>query len=137
MAYESIQPSVYLAPSCKTISSGRKRLLENPFIGILNYSPYVYVEAFYSIDMESRITAHVHMYQYFGGNTRILIPDNFRTGADHSDWYTPKINKTCHEMAEHYDATVIPAHVRVSKRQTFGIRNCPGPLYMNHIRNPQ
>lgn len=32
----------------------------------------------------------------------MLIPDNHRTGVDHSDWYTPKINKTYHEMAEHY-----------------------------------
>jgi hypothetical protein len=45
----------------------------------------------------------------------MLIPDNLRTGVDHSDWYTPKINKTYHEMAEHYDTAVIPARVRAPK----------------------
>lgn len=85
------------------------------FIGVLNYSLYAYVEAFFSMDMENWITAHVHMYQYFGGSTRMLIPDNLRTGVDHSDWYTPKINKTYHEMAEHYDTAVIPARIRSPK----------------------
>lgn len=85
------------------------------FIGVLNYSLYAYAEAFFSMDMESWITAHVHMYEYFGGSTRMLIPDNLRTGVDHSDWYTPKINKTYHEMAEHYDTAVIPARVRAPK----------------------
>lgn len=85
------------------------------FVGVLNYSMYAYVEAFFSMDMESWISAHVHMYQYFGGSTRMLIPDNLRTGVDHSDWYNPKINKTYHEMAEHYNTAVIPARVRTPK----------------------
>lgn len=85
------------------------------FVGVLNYSLYAYVEAFFSMDMESWITAHVHMYQYFGGSTRMLIPDNLRTGVERSDWFTPKINKTYHEMAEHYDTAVIPARVRAPK----------------------
>ena len=85
------------------------------FIGVLNYSLYAYAETFFSMDMESWITAHVHMYEYFDGSTRMLIPDNLRTGVDHSDWYTPKINKTYHEMAEHYDTAVIPARVRAPK----------------------
>lgn len=45
-------------------------------VGVLNYSLYAYVEAFFSMEMENWITAHVHMYQYFGGSTRMLIPDN-------------------------------------------------------------
>lgn len=85
------------------------------FVGVLNYSLYAYVEAFFSMNMESWITAHIHMFQYFGGSTRMLIPDNLRTGVDHSDWFTPKINKTYHEMAEHYDTAVIPARVRTPK----------------------
>lgn len=85
------------------------------FVGVLNYSMYAYVEAFFSMDMESWISAHVYMYQYFGGSTRMLIPDNLRTGVDHSDWYNPKINKTYHEMAEHYNTAVILARVRTPK----------------------
>lgn len=85
------------------------------FVGVLNFSLYAYVEAFLSMDMESWITAHVHMYQYFGGSTTMLIPDNLKTGVEHSDWFTPKITKTYHEMAEHYDTAVLPARLRAPK----------------------
>jgi transposase len=85
------------------------------FVGVLSYSLYAYVEAFFSQDMDSWITAHVNMYKFFGGTTRMLIPDNLKTGVDRSDWYTPVINKTYHEMAEHYDTAIIPARVRKPK----------------------
>lgn len=37
------------------------------FVGVLSYSQYAYVEAFPTQNQESWITAHVHMYQFFGG----------------------------------------------------------------------
>jgi len=85
------------------------------FVGVLSYSLYAYVEAFFALDMDSWITAHVNMYNFFGGATRMLIPDNLKTGVDRSDWYTPEINKTYQEMAEHYETAVIPARVRKPK----------------------
>ena len=86
------------------------------FVGVLNYSLYAYVEAFLKMDLESWITAHIHMYQYFGGSTRMLIPDNLKTGVDKTDeWLTPKINKTYNEMAEYYDTAVLPARVKAPK----------------------
>ena len=85
------------------------------FVGVLNFSLYAYVEAFFSMDLDSWIAAHVHMYQFFGGAARMLIPDNLKTGVEHSDWFTPKINKRYHEMAEHYDTAIIPARVRAPK----------------------
>lgn len=55
------------------------------------------------------------MYQYFGGATRILIPDNLKTGVEKASWFSPTINKVYHEMAEHYGTAVIPARVRKPK----------------------
>ena len=85
------------------------------FVGVLSYSQYAYVEAFLSQDQESWISAHVNMYRFFGGVSRILVPDNLKTGVEKVSWYTPVINKTYHEMAEHYDTAVIPARVRKPK----------------------
>jgi transposase len=85
------------------------------FVASLACSSYAYVEAFLSMDMESWITAHVKAYKFFGGVTRILVPDNLKTGVDRVSWYTPVINKTYHEMAEHYETAVIPARVRRPK----------------------
>ncbi len=85
------------------------------FVGVLASSGYAYVEAFLSMNLECWITAHVNMYEFFGGVTRILIPDNLKTGVNKPSWYTPVINKTYHELAEHYETAVIPARVRKPK----------------------
>lgn len=85
------------------------------FVAVLPSSQYAYVEAFLSQNQESWITAHVNAYKFFGGVTRILIPDNLKTGVERASWYTPVINKTYHEMAEHYGTAVIPARVRKPK----------------------
>ena len=82
------------------------------FVAVLSSSGYAYVEAFLSQNLECWITAHVHAYRFFGGVTRVLVPDNLKTGVAQCSWYTPVINKTYHEMAEHYGTAVIPARVR-------------------------
>lgn len=86
------------------------------FIGVMSYSMYSYVEAFINEKQKAWITAHVHMYEYFGGVARILVPDNCLTAVYHTgDWYTPALNTTYHELAEHYGTAIIPARVRKPK----------------------
>ena len=86
------------------------------FVGVLSYSQYPYVEAFINEKQRAWITAHVHMYEYFGGVSRILVPDNTKTAVVHNnDWYTQEINAVYHEMAEHYNTAIIPARVRAPK----------------------
>ena len=85
------------------------------FVAVLSCSQYAYVEAFLRQDMECWIAAHNNAFQFFGGVTRILTPDNLKTGVTQSSWYTPVINKTYHEMAEHYGMAVIPARIRKPK----------------------
>lgn len=72
------------------------------FVGVRTYSQYPYVEAFIDEKQRAWITAHVHMYEYFGGVTRILVPDNTKTAVIHNnDWYNQELNTIYHEMAEH------------------------------------
>jgi transposase len=52
------------------------------FVASLPYSGYSYVEAFLSQNQEAWITAHVNAYRFFGGSTRILVPDNLKTGVE-------------------------------------------------------
>ena len=85
------------------------------FVGALSSSQYAYVEAFLSQNQECWIAAHINAFQYYGGVTRIIIPDNLKTGVDRVSWFTPVINKTYHEMAEHYGTAIIPARVRRPK----------------------
>ena len=56
------------------------------------------------------------MYEYFGGVTNILVPDNFKTAVVHNGgWYNQQLNATYHEMAEHYGTAIIQARVRAPK----------------------
>ena len=86
------------------------------FVGVMTYSQYPYVEAFINEKQRAWITAHVHMYEYFGGVTRILVPDNTKTAVIHNkEWYSQELNTVYHEMAEHYNTAIIPARVRAPK----------------------
>ncbi|GAB6089773.1 IS21 family transposase [Spirochaeta dissipatitropha] len=85
------------------------------FVGVLSFSQYAFVEAFPNRDTESWITAHVHMFTYFSGVTRIIIPDNLRTGVSKTDRYSPTINRAYQEMAEFYNTAIVPARIRKPK----------------------
>jgi transposase len=85
------------------------------FVAVLPYSGYTYVQAFLSQDQEAWIAAHVNAYRYFGGVTRIVVPDNLKTGITKHTHKETVINKTYQELAEHYGTAVLPARVRSPK----------------------
>lgn len=86
------------------------------FVAALPCSQYAYAEAFLSMNIDCWIAAHVNAYKFFEGVTRILVPDNLKTGVVKASLYDdPILNKTYHEMAEHYETAVIPARVRKPK----------------------
>lgn len=79
------------------------------FVSVLPYSGYAYVEGFLSQNQENWSLAHVHAYNYFGGVTRILVPDNLKTGIISHKRDEIIINKVYLELAEHYGTAIIPA----------------------------
>ena len=85
------------------------------FVAVLSSSQYAYVEAFLSQNQECWIAAHVNSYKFFGGVTRMLVPDNLKTGVQKASWYNPVINRSYQEMAEHYGTAIMPARVRRPK----------------------
>jgi len=86
------------------------------FVGVMTYSQYAYVEAFINEKQQAWITAHAHMYEYFGGVAKILVSDNCKTAVTRTgDWYNQQVNTTYYEMAEHYGTAIIPARVRKPK----------------------
>ena len=82
------------------------------FVAVLPCSSYAYVEAFTNMKTENWIQAHVHAYRYFGGSTRILVPDNLKTGVIKNTRNELHLNRSYQEMAEYYDTAVIPARVK-------------------------
>ena len=73
------------------------------FVGIMTYRQYPYVEAPIDEKQSAWITAHVHMYEYFGGVAKILGPDNGKTAVDHNHgWKDQRIIAIYKEMAEYH-----------------------------------
>lgn len=81
------------------------------FIAALPCSCLVYAEACINMKEDTFIMCHVHAYEYFGGSTRLLIPDNLRTGVTRNTRYETVIPRAYREMAEHYDTAIVPARV--------------------------
>lgn len=89
------------------------------FVAVLPYSGYTYAEAFLDMKQEAWISAHVNAYRFFGGVTRILTPDNLKTGIIRNTKAETVINRAYREMAEHYGTAIIPARPRTPKDKAF------------------
>jgi transposase len=85
------------------------------FVASLPCSLYGYAEAFPDMKSNHWIEAHIHAYQYFGGVTRILVPDNLKTGVIKNTHSELILNRSYHEMAEFYGTAIIPARPRAPK----------------------
>ncbi len=79
------------------------------FVAVLGASNHTYAEAFPSQELEHWVSGHVHSFEAWGGATRIVVPDNPRTGVSKAHRYEPILNATYAEMAAHYGVAVIPA----------------------------
>ena len=55
------------------------------------------------------IDCHVRAFEFFDGTTKLIVPDNPRTGVDRACRYEPDLNRTYLEMSQHYGTAVMPA----------------------------
>ena len=89
--------------------------LSSIFVGTLGASSYTYVEATWSQSLSDWLMSHQRMFEFFGGSSKILVPDNLKSGVTKPNRYEAKINDSYAELAEHYGCCVIPARVRKPK----------------------
>ena len=82
------------------------------FVAVLSCSCYVYAEICPNMKSDTFINCHVHAYTYFGGSTRLLVPDNLKTGVTKNTRYDTLIPKAYKEMADHYNTAIVPARVK-------------------------
>ena len=78
------------------------------FVACLPCSLYCYAEAFSDMKSHSWIRAHMNAFSFFGGVSRILVPDNLKTGVIKNTRYELILNRSYQEMAEHYGSVIIP-----------------------------
>lgn len=59
--------------------------------------------------------SHVHAFEYYGGVTASIVPDNLKSAVTKANRYDPTINHLFAEFADHYGTTILPARVRAPR----------------------
>lgn len=100
----------YCGPTVPIIcaSTGEVRQAQ-VFVAVLGASNYTYAEATLSQSLPDWLGSHVRMFEYFGGTTEIVVPDNLRSGVSKACRYDPDLNPSYQQWAEHYQVAVVPA----------------------------
>ena len=81
------------------------------FVAALPCSTYVFADLREDMQQENWQYCHIEMYDYFGGVTRLLIPDNLKTGVITNSRYDLLLNKSYQDLAEYYDTAIVPCRV--------------------------
>ena len=79
------------------------------FVAVLGASNFTYAEATWTQTLSDWTGAHVRMFRFFGGVSRLLVPDNLKSGVNKASFYDPEINRSYGAMAAHYSVGVLPA----------------------------
>jgi transposase len=82
------------------------------FVAVLGASNYTFAEATWSQKLPDWIGSHVRAFEFLGGVSQMVIPDNLKSGVTKPCRYEPVLNRTYEDLATHYETAVIPARVR-------------------------
>jgi len=85
------------------------------FVATLGASNYTFAEATMTQQLEDWISSHVRAFEFFGGVTQLIVPDNLKSGVSRACWYEPDVNPTYQELAAHYNTAVLPARSKKPK----------------------
>ena len=79
------------------------------FVSVLGFSNKTYAEAFANQQLPSWIAGHCHAFNFYGGVSRAVVPDNPKTAVIHASRYEPELHATYQAMAGHYGTAILPA----------------------------
>lgn len=85
------------------------------FVGCLGASQFIFTEATATQRLPDWIQSHIHMFEYFGGVSEIIVPDNLKSGVTSSHLYDPDINANYQHLCEHYGIAIVPARAAAPK----------------------
>jgi len=85
------------------------------FVGVLCNSRYTFAEFSWTQSSRDFLQSHVNMFEYFGGVTHVISPDNLKSAVAKAHRYDPVINQAYSRLADYYEVVVVPARVRTPK----------------------
>ena len=105
--------------------SGKKPRITDPttgevvevelFVAALGASSYTYVEATRTQRIEDWLASHNRMVEFYGGVTRMTVPDQLRSAVSRPCRFEPGIARSYVQWARHYATAVVPARPRRPK----------------------
>ena len=78
------------------------------FVGMLPCSGYTFIEASRSQRREDFIGSINNCFQFLGGSTKAIVPDNLKSAVSKASRYEPILNKTLKDLALHYGCVINP-----------------------------
>jgi transposase len=82
------------------------------FVAVLGASNYTYAEATWTRSLPDWIASHTRALEFFGGSTKITVPDQWKAGVSKPCYWDPELNRTYEEWGAHYSTAIIPARPR-------------------------
>ena len=79
------------------------------FVAVLGASNYTYAEATRTQQIPDWIASHQRAFQYFGGVTEAIVPDQLKSGVVVPCRYEPGVQRTYDNFAQHYGTVILPA----------------------------
>ena len=79
------------------------------FVAVLGASTYTFARAAADQSLANWINCHVRAFEFFDGASRLIVPDNPRTGVNRACRHEPDLNRTYLEMSQHYGTAILPA----------------------------
>ena len=79
------------------------------FVAVLGASSYTFAEATTGQDLRNWTGSHQRAFEFFGGVTEVVVPDNLKSAVTHPSYYEPDLNPTYRDLGEHYGVAIIPA----------------------------
>ena len=81
------------------------------FVGSLGASQFTFAEATATQSIPDWIQSHIRMWEYFGGVSKVVVPDNLKSGVTKAHRYDPDINVNYQHIGEHYGFAIVPARI--------------------------
>lgn len=79
------------------------------FVGVLGGSGYAYCEATWTQRSRDWLGSHARMFEYFGGVSLVVVPDNLKAAVTKADRLFPVINESYKAMCRYYGVAPFPA----------------------------
>jgi transposase len=79
------------------------------FVAVLGASNYTYAEATRTQQVPDWIASHQRAFQYFGGVTTAVVPDQLKSAVVVPCRYEPGLQKTYEEFSKYYGTVILPA----------------------------